>query len=487
MDNPVHPLDFFGGLKWIDGRPLVDTMEPYRRDLMTRALFTFRPDGTPLYNMVLSGRAKKNWKTADLILAGFYRLLLWDSAQGNDAFILANDEDQAGDDLTLAKKIVAAKPVLSRELVILQKEILRKDDMGSMKILPARNVLGAHGKTAIFIGFDEIHGYKDWGLFEALAPDPTRVDTLTWITSYDTIYNRPGIPLHDLKEIAKSGTDPRLLFSWYSGDLCTDPDFADLAPELRANPSMASWPEGMAYLDQQRSRLPAHKYRRLHLNLPGAPDGAFLDADIVTFAIQKARRSSQRESGKTYHAFVDMSGGSNDDACLSIAHREAGRVVVDLVIAQRDKPPFNPRDAVKRFAATLKEYGLKKVTGDAYAGETFRKDFQDESIQYWLSSLTKSDLYDELEPKLNAGEVDLPDIPKLEQQLLTLVLRGAKIDHATGEHDDYANAVAGAVWLAGKSTSDFTENLRRAMGAGDPEADSRQFHAARLRAHIYNH
>ena len=64
-----------------------------------RALYTFRPDGTPLYNQVISGRAKKNWKSTDLILSAFYRMLCWASYQGNDAYILANDIGQTGDDL----------------------------------------------------------------------------------------------------------------------------------------------------------------------------------------------------------------------------------------------------------------------------------------------------------------------------------------------------------------------------------------------------
>jgi hypothetical protein len=60
---------------------------------------------------------------------------------------------------------------------------------------------------AIFIGFDEVHGYKNYDLFEALAPDPTRPDTLTWITSYDTIWNSPGIPLFHPEEERKEGSD----------------------------------------------------------------------------------------------------------------------------------------------------------------------------------------------------------------------------------------------------------------------------------------
>ena len=52
-----------------------------------------------------------------------------------------------------------------------------------------------------------------------------------------------------------------------------------------------------------------------------------------------------------------------------------------------------------------------------------------------------------LEPRLNAREVVLLDVPILEQQLLGLVWRGSKVDHPSGEHDDFANAAAGVVEL----------------------------------------
>ena len=48
-----------------------------------------------------------------------------------------------------------------------------------------------------------------------------------------------------------------------------------------------------------------------------------------------------------------------------------------------------------------------------------------------------------LEPGLNGRRVVLLDVPEVEQQLLGLVWRGGKIDHPTGEHDDWANAVTG--------------------------------------------
>ncbi len=452
----INPLVFFSKLKWLDGRPLLETIEPYRRAIFDSVLWTFDDDGVPVINFALVGRAKKNWKTADLILAALYRHLVWPSSAGNDGFILANDLQQAGDDLSLAKKLIAANPILAAEVTIATNEIIRNDGRGTLRILPARDAAGAHGKTYNFIGFDEIHGYRNYDLLEALAPDPTRRDALTWITSYASIRNVPGIPLHDYIEAGKRGDDPRMYFSWYSGSFTTDATVPeDATPEQRANPSMASW--GNAdYLAQQKRRLPTSKFRRLHLNEPGAPQGAAFDADAVISAIVDGRKRLPYEAGRTYHAFVDMSGGSSDEAVLGIAYYDAAtkRSVLASLMSQTGRPPFNPRDAVRKFVAEIKPYGLAKVVGDAYAGLTFRSDFESAGIHYEVSRRSKADIYDEFEPKLNAGEVELLDLPKLQEQLLTLVVgRSGKIDHIAGDRDDHANAACGALVLASESAT----------------------------------
>src|SRR5271155_5869957 len=152
----VHPLDFYAELVWIDGRPLLDTIESYRAKILTDVLWSFGDDGAPVYSMALCGRAKKNWKTSDLALACIYRFLAWPSPAGNDAYILANDEGQAADDLALVKKLFESNPTLARRVNVLTKEIVRKDGKGALRILPARDIAGAHGKTFIFLGFDEI-------------------------------------------------------------------------------------------------------------------------------------------------------------------------------------------------------------------------------------------------------------------------------------------------------------------------------------------
>ena len=88
-------------------------------------------------------------------------------------------------------------------------------------------------------------------------------------------------------------------------------------------------------------------------------------------AIVAGRKRLPPHPDARYWAFVDMSGGSNDDAVLGIAHGEDGRIVVDLLISQTGEPPFNPRVAVRKFVDALREYGVHHVTGDKFAGETF--------------------------------------------------------------------------------------------------------------------
>jgi hypothetical protein len=180
--------------------------------------------------------------------------------------------------------------------------------------------------------------------------------------------------------------------------------------------------------------------------LPGSPEHAFFGQAKVMAAIVTGRASLPYEPGRKYQSFVDMSGGSVDDAVLAIGHDDNGRAVLDLIDRQATEPPFNPRMAVKKFAQCLRSYHLSSVTGDNYAGMTFKQDFEAERVAYHCCSRPKTELYEALEPALNAGEVELLDQPKLQEQLLTLVLRGTKVDHEPNGHDDWANAAAGVIW-----------------------------------------
>jgi hypothetical protein len=117
----------------------------WRRAIFESVLWTFDVEGNPQINLAVCGRAKKNWKSTDEVLTALYRLLAWPSDKGNDCYILANDDGQAADDLTLAKKLIVGNPILARELTLTAKAIERKDGRGRLQILPANDVAGARG------------------------------------------------------------------------------------------------------------------------------------------------------------------------------------------------------------------------------------------------------------------------------------------------------------------------------------------------------
>jgi hypothetical protein len=143
---------------------------------------------------------------------------------------------------------------------------------------------------------------RTWDVIEAMQPDPYRPDAQQWITSYASLYHKPGVPLFDLMQIGKAVSDPRMLFSWYAANYCTDPDFAGKTSEERANPSMPSWGQSRILSDQQRRRLSSHKYRRLHLNLPGLPEGSAYQPEPIMDAIARGVPVRAAELGIDYFA-----------------------------------------------------------------------------------------------------------------------------------------------------------------------------------------
>jgi hypothetical protein len=179
---------------------------------------------------------------------------------------------------------------------------------------------------------------------------------------------------------------------------------------------------------------------------------AFLDAEAIAAVAVQDRRELPPLPGTRYVGFVDPSGGSQDSFTLAVAHREGtDRAVLDCLRERR--PPFSPDAVVQEFAMLLQTYGVFEVVGDRYAGEWPREAFRAHGITYKPSERTKSDIYRELVAPINAGRVELLDLPALRAQLLGLerrVARGGKdsVDHPPGGRDDVANAAAGVLVTA---------------------------------------
>ena len=179
---------------------------------------------------------------------------------------------------------------------------------------------------------------------------------------------------------------------------------------------------------------------------------SLLSLEAIKPCIVDGVRERPPERQHRYVGFCDPSGGSADSMTLAVAHREQDTVILDLV--REIKPPFSPEAVVAEFAEVLKTYRLSTVSGDRYAGEWVREHFTRKGIFYQYSEKPKSAIYLDMLPLINSRGVDLLDNERLVRQLVSLERRTGRstgrdiIDHPPNQHDDVANAVAGAVTIA---------------------------------------
>lgn len=175
----------------------------------------------------------------------------------------------------------------------------------------------------------------------------------------------------------------------------------------------------------------------------------FIDPETLSPLIDKGIKKNRTPDPKQkYHAFVDPSGGRNDSMCLAIAHQDKEQIILDAILERR--PPFSPEACAQEFSDFLKSYNIRKLRGDRYGGEWPVEQFKKRGIEYLSADKSKSELYLELLAPLNSGRLRLLDHDRLKNQLCNLERRLARggresVDHPPGQHDDLANAVAGAI------------------------------------------
>lgn len=214
------------------------------------------------------------------------------------------------------------------------------------------------------------------------------------------------------------------------------------APTRTMNPTI---PQGI--IDRAMERDPASAAAEWLAEFRSDVE-SFVSREAVEAVVSPDVRERAPVAGVRYQAFVDPSGGVSDSMTLAIGHRDGGVALLDAL--REVRPPFSPESAVRDFCALLKRYDVTTVQGDRYAGEWPREGFRNHGVRYEPSAKPKSDLYRDLLPRLNSGEVDLLDDGRLVAQLCGLERRTSRsgrdsIDHAPGGHDDLANAAAGVL------------------------------------------
>jgi hypothetical protein len=176
---------------------------------------------------------------------------------------------------------------------------------------------------------------------------------------------------------------------------------------------------------------------------------SFISREVVESAIDRAVLVRPPKDGLRYVGFVDASSGTGKDSyTLAIAHAEGQTIVLDL--AHEIRPPFNPQTATAEVVGLLKSYHIGIVYGDKYAAGFVIEAFAKHGLTYRYSADDRSEIYLNALPLLTSGRARLLDNDRMVAQFCSLERRTGtsgrdRVDHPKEQHDDLANAIAGAL------------------------------------------
>lgn len=438
----------FGGESWAAWRALLAGF--YGLALPKRELDTFftltglsAPPGEPLDELwlVIGRRGGKSQIAALLaVFESTFRDYAGSLAPGEMATVrvMAADRAQARVIMRYVSGLLTNNPMLKRLIVREDKESIELSNRCFIEVGTA-SFRTARGYSFAAVICDEI---AFWRSDESANPD---IEILNAV--------RPGLATLNGKLIALSSPYAKRGALWgtyrrYYGK--PGNTLVAQAPTRMMNPCL---PERVvdAAMERDPEAASAEYMAEFRSDLE-----TFLLREVVDAAVRAGPLELPFDKAHKYIAFVDPAGGGADEFCLAIGHKEGEDTVIDLLRARRGIPA----ELTAGYAALLKTYGIRKVTGDKYAGSWPADEFKKHDIEYTPSEKPKSGLYLDLLPALNSGRVELPPDDRLVNQLIGLERRTARggrdsIDHPPGGHDDRANVIAGLVSTKAASTYDI--------------------------------
>jgi hypothetical protein len=182
---------------------------------------------------------------------------------------------------------------------------------------------------------------------------------------------------------------------------------------------------------------------------------AYVSREVVEACVDPGRRESQPAPSVRYVGALDAAGGSGQDsmtACIGHVER-GGTIIIDAMREYR--PQFSPEQVTGELAGFFKSYNVRKVTSDKWGGEWTIEAFRRVGVEVEPAARAKSELYVDMLAPLNSGNLRLPDVPRLINQICWLERRNTRgkgsIDAPQGQHEDLANACA--IVVAGFATA----------------------------------
>jgi Phage Terminase len=400
--------------------------------------------------------------------------------------VLAASRDQARTVFEYVKGFLDASPILSKEVTnATASEITLRN--GVVIAVHSNSFRTVRGRTLLAAIFDEVSFWRDES---SALPDletyravmPSLATTNGMLIGISTPYRKIGLLHQKFRDHFGVDGDDVLVVKGSTKQF--NPSLSDkiIATQRQADPTAAS----SEWDAEFRTDI-----------------STFLDDELIDAAVEHGRPlelpPSRALFGATYKAFADPSGGVGADSySLALAHKDGDHFILDLVRGTRGK--FDPQQVTQEYAELVKAYGVGSVTGDSYSAQWVVTAWSNTGISYVQSDIAKSQIYRECLPLFTRGLVRLPDHAALLRELRLLerqAHRGGKesIDHPRGGHDDYANAVCGALrllsdrlgydtsykWVDGIGIADAAANLTEQQRADRRKQEADDWYRSRCR------
>jgi hypothetical protein len=359
--------------------------------------------------------------------------------RGEQGFVLvlAASRDQARVVVEYIKAFLEASDILRNEIEsVTTTEIKLRNNV--VITTHAASFRSIRGRTLVACVFDEIalwrdetSAYPDIGTYRAILP--SLMTTQGMLIAISTPYRRTGLLHQKHRDFFNVDSNEILVVQGASSQ------FNPMLAQAQIDAAIAADREGATSEWEATFRSDL---------------AAFLDDTTIEAAVDYGRPLElPPRTGTRYYAFCDPSGGRHDAFTLCIGHRESELFVADVIRGKR--PPFDPHQVVKDYAALAREYRCSSVHGDRYSAEWVTTSFKAAGISYKPSEKSKSDLYLESLPIFTRSDVSIPDFAPLLRELRLLERAAHKggrdsVDHPRNGSDDFANSLCGCAVLARK-------------------------------------
>jgi phage terminase large subunit-like protein len=424
-------LDFMASLVLEDGRRWGQAATRYQ---WTDAQENLRVDSPTPYS--LQTRSRGSGKTTDL--AGvLVSAMVVQAPVGARLYSVASDRDQGALLVDSIRGFVDRTPGL-RGLLEISAYTVRVSGTGVRLDVLAADAPGAWGLRPYFVAIDEIAMWADSpssrAIYEALRTSVSKCNArMVLITT-------AGDPAHFSYEIREHALSDPL---WRVNEVLGPPPWIDAER-----------------LEEQRRALSESAYRRLYLNeWTEAEDALTTLEDLLACATLEGPLPPRRNA--MYSIGVDV-GVTRDRTAVAICHvdlypdpiygPELGPVFVDQVrtwTGSRERPIelAEVRETVKELAV---QYNWAQVVIDPWQGIGIAQELRAQRLiikQHQFAVASNGRLANTLRVLLRDRKLCIPNDPDLIHELSRVRLRETspgvmRLDHAPGQHDDRAIAIA---------------------------------------------